>query len=92
MVSGVKEENSVPHDGGRGFHSANPNQAPTCRLPSPLVEVLMSSLISGANALVYAVAIGVTVLCAVYLWSDDVSRRNRAWRLLNLLLRLWRRR
>jgi len=30
---------------------------------------------------------GIAVLGAIYLWSKDPARRDRAWRLLKLLIR-----
>jgi hypothetical protein len=36
---------------------------------------------------VIVTATGVAILAAVYLWSEDSSRRRRAWQLLKLLLR-----
>ena len=38
------------------------------------------------NLAVMAAAAGVAILAAVYLWSKDPARRDRAWRLLKLLL------
>lgn len=32
-------------------------------------------------------AVGIAILAAVYLWSEDPGRRHRAWRLLSLLFR-----
>ena len=36
---------------------------------------------------VVATAAGIAILAAVYLWSKDPGRRDRAWQLLKLLFR-----
>lgn len=39
------------------------------------------------NLTFMATGAALTILAAVYLWSEDVGRRRRAWQLLKLLLR-----
>jgi hypothetical protein len=41
----------------------------------------------GVNLAVIVTAAAVTILAAVYLWSEDPARRGRARELLKLLLR-----
>jgi len=36
---------------------------------------------------VVVTAAGIATLAAVYLWSNDIGRRGRAWQLLKLMLR-----
>jgi hypothetical protein len=45
-------------------------------------------MLHGVNLAVTVTVAAVTVLAAVYLWSEDPGRRGRARELLKLLLRL----
>ena len=72
------------HDGARAEPVTVPGADAAAAL---LTEGTMPSMVYDLDLTVMVTTAGIAVLGAIYLWSKDPARRDRAWRLLKLLIR-----